>query len=169
VSESTTVDGLNACFFRSISTACAASISQSIAMGTLEDGGMGAADEAIRAARVGRLSMHQMLRSILAAQVLVPVADPPLIEGGRMLSWKPATVTRADDGEQFVLVYTDEKLDRDYFERQPEYLYRLKVRLDWLITVLPAGRGIAFNVGGVENALEWPVRGILAYRSDYAT
>jgi hypothetical protein len=138
-------------------------------MSNPEDDGMREADEAIRAAQAGRLSMQEMLRSILAAPVLVPLADPPVIEGDRMLSWKPATVTRSDDGEQFVLVYTDEKLDRDYFERRPDYLYRLKVRADWLITVLPAGHGIAFNVGGVENVLEWPARGILAYRSDHGT
>lgn len=112
--------------------------------------------------------MEQMLRAILAAQVLVPLAEPPLIADNHIRSWKPATVTRRDDGEQFVLAFTDEELDNDYFKRRPDYPYRLKVSADWLIGVLPAGHGIAFNVGG-ENILEWPARGIMAYLSDHRT
>lgn len=138
-------------------------------MSNLEDGGRGEAGEAIRAARAGRLPMEQMLRSVLAAQVIVPLADLPVMDGARMLSWKPATVSRDADGEQFVVVFTDETLDGQYARWRPEYPYRLRVGADWLITVLPAGHGIIFNLGGGENMFEWPARGILAHRADHET
>ena len=135
-------------------------------MSNPEDGGRGEASEAIRAARAGQLSMQQMLSSVLAAQVIVPLADPPVMDGARMLSWKPATVSRDADGQQFVVVFTDEELDGKYARWRPEYSYRLRVTADWLVTVLPAGHGIVFNLGGGDIMLEWPARGILAHRAD---
>lgn len=113
--------------------------------------------------------MEQMLRSVLAAQVIVPLADPPVMDGARMLSWKPATVSRDADGEQFVVVFTDETLDGQYAKWRPEYAYRLRVGADWLMAVLPAGHGILFNLGGGEIMFEWPASDILAYRADPPT
>lgn len=135
-------------------------------MNNPEDGGRGEAGEAIRAARAGSLPMQQILRSVLAAQVMVPLAEPPVMDGARMLSWKPATVSRDADGQQFVVVFTDEKLDGQYAKWRPEYPYRLRVGADWLITVLPAGHGIIFNLGGGEIMFEWPASDILAYQAD---
>lgn len=138
-------------------------------MSNPEDGGRGKAGEAIRAARAGHLPMQEMLRSILATQVIVPLADPPVMDGARLLSWKPATVSRDADGEQFLVVFTDEELDVKYARWRPEYPFRLHVTADWLITVLPAGHGIVFNLGGGDIMLEWPARGILAHRADHGT
>ena len=138
-------------------------------MNNPEDGGRREAGEAIRAARAGSLPTQQMLRSVLATQVIVPLADPPVMDGGRLLSWKPATVSRDVDGEQFVVVFTDEELDGKYAMWRPEYAYRLRVGADWLINVLPAGHGIVFNLGGGEIMFEWPTRDIQAYRADPET
>lgn len=113
--------------------------------------------------------MQQMLGSILTTQVIVPLAEPPVMDGARMLSWKPATVSRDADGAQFVVVFTDEELDGKYARWRPEYAYRLRVTADWLITVLPAGHGIVFNLGGGDIMLEWPSSGIAAYRTDHKT
>jgi hypothetical protein len=110
-----------------------------------------------------------MLDSILTTQVIVPLAEPPVMDGARMRSWKPATVSRDADGEQFVVVFTDETLDGQYARWRPEYPYRLRVGADWLITVLPAGHGIVFNLGGGEIMFEWPASGILAHRADPET
>jgi hypothetical protein len=131
-----------------------------------EDGGRSEAGEAIRAARAGTRSTQEMLRSILATQVIIPLAEPPVMDGARLLSWKPATVSRDADGEQFIVVFTDEKLDGQYGKWRPEYPYRLRVGADWLITVLPAGHGIILNLGGGETMFEWPASGIQAYRAD---
>lgn len=108
-----------------------------------------------------------MLQSILVTQVIVPLAEPPVMDGARMLSWKPATVSRDADGQQFVVVFTDEELDGKYGKWRPEYPYRLRVGADWLITVLPAGHGLVFNLGGGEIMFEWPARGIQAHRADH--
>lgn len=113
--------------------------------------------------------MQQMLSAVLAAQVSIPLAEPPVMDGASMLSWKPATVTKDADGEQFVVVFTDEELDGKYAKFRPEYPYRLRVTGDWLITTLPAGHGVIVNLGGGEIMFEWPARGIAAYRADQAT
>lgn len=131
-----------------------------------EDGGRAEARKAIRAARAGQLPIQQMLSSVLAAQVIVPLAEPPVMDGARMLSWKPATVTRDADGQQFLVVFTDEELDGKYAKWRPEYPYRLRVAGDWLLTTLPAGHGIVFNLGGGEIMFEWPAGGILAHRGE---
>jgi len=127
------------------------------------------ASEAIRAARAGSLSTEQMLNAVLAAKVSIPLAEPPVMEGARLLSWKPATVTRDTDGEQFIVVFTDDKLDGQYAKWRPEYPIRLRVDGDWLVGVLPAGHGIIFNLGGGEILFEWSARDILAHRADRQT
>jgi hypothetical protein len=138
-------------------------------MNNPEDGGRLEAGEAIRAARAGHLPAQQMLQTILATQVIVPLADPPVMDGARMLSWKPATVSRDADGEQFVVVFTDEELDGKYARWRPEYAFRLRVGADWLISVLPAGHGIVFNLGGGDIMFEWPATSIQAHRAEYQT
>ncbi|MBB4634727.1 SseB family protein [Longimicrobium terrae] len=132
-------------------------------MNNPEDGNRSDATDAIRAARAGTLPVEQMLSTLLAAKVSVPLAEPPVMEGARMLSWKPATVTRDTDGEQFIVVFTDDKLDGQYAKWRPEYPIRLRVGGDWLMTVLPAGHGIIFNLGGGEILFEWSARDIQAY------
>ncbi|HEX6037036.1 SseB family protein [Longimicrobium sp.] len=134
-----------------------------------EDGGRGQASEAIRAARAGQLDTEQMLGSLLAAQVSIPLAETTVMDGARLLSWKPATVTRDADGEQFVIAFTDGELDQKYAKWRPEYPYRLRVGADWLITVLPAGHGVIINLGGDDIMFEWPARDILAHRADHET
>jgi hypothetical protein len=51
------------------------------------------AHAAIRDARAGRISVPQMLRSVIAAQVIVPLADAPGMDGKSITHWKPAIVT----------------------------------------------------------------------------
>jgi hypothetical protein len=138
-------------------------------MNNPETGTSSEAGEAIRAARAGTLPLEHMLSALLAAKVSVPLAEPPVMEGARMLSWKPATVTRDTDGQQFVVVFTDHKLDGQYAKWRPEYPIRLRVDGDWLMPVLPAGHGIIFNLGGGEILFEWSARDILAYQAGRQT
>jgi hypothetical protein len=128
-----------------------------------EDGGRREAGEAIRAARAGTLPMQEMLRTVLATQIIIPLAEQPVMDGARLLSWKPATVSKDADGEQFLVVFTDEELDAKYARFRPEYPYRLRAGADWLLTALPEGHGIIVNLGGGEIMFEWPARGIQAY------
>lgn len=135
-------------------------------MNNPETGTRSDAGEAIRAARAGSLAREQLLSALLTAKVSVPLAEPPVMEGARLLSWKPATVTRDADGEQFIVVFTDEKLDGQYAKWRPEYPIRLRVDGDWLVSVLPAGHGVIFNLGGGEILFEWPADDIAAYRAN---
>jgi hypothetical protein len=132
-----------------------------------EDGGRREAGEAIRAARAGTLPMQEMLRTLLAAQVIIPLAEQPVMDGARLLSWKPATVSKDADGQQFLVVFTDEELDMKYAKFRPEYPYRLRAGADWLINTLPAGHGIIFNLGGGDIMFEWPAHGIQAHREEH--
>lgn len=113
--------------------------------------------------------MQEMLRTVLATQVSIPLAEQPVMDGARLISWKPATVSRDADGEQFVVVFTDEELDGKYARFRPEYPYRLRTGADWLIATLPAGHGILVNLGGGEIMFEWPARGIQAYCAEHET
>ena len=126
------------------------------------------ANSAICAARAGRMSQSAMLGTVLASHVSVPLAKPLVTDGDRLVSWAPASVTTENDGEQFVPVFTDETLDRAYWKSYPEHGYRFQVQAGWLLDVLPPGHGLAFNIGGQENTLLWPARGILAYKQDAA-
>ncbi len=106
-----------------------------------------------------------MLSTLLATQVIIPLAEPPVMDGARLLSWKPATVNRDTDGQPFVIVFTDEELDGKYGKWRPEYPYRLRVGADWLINVLPAGHGILVNLGGGDIMFEWPAHNIQSHRT----
>jgi hypothetical protein len=126
--------------------------------------GLSAADCAILDAHQGRISAGAMLESILRAQVLVPLAEPPLINGSTM-QWKPATVTRQSDGQPFLAVFTNEAAARAYSQTRPEYSHCLKVDAQWVLDVLPPGHGILFNLG-TENGFGWPASGIAEFQAD---
>jgi hypothetical protein len=124
------------------------------------------AEVAIRDGRAGRISVQQMLRLLGAAQVLVPLADPPVINGTSIASWKPATITKEADGSQFVLAFTSEALIGAFSKRNPAHSFAFLVEMSWLLKVLPQAQGVVFNLGGA-NGFEWPASGIAAYKLDH--
>lgn len=123
------------------------------------------ADAAIREARAGRLSVPKMLHSVMEAQLLVPLAEPPVLEGNSVASWKPATVSKQANGAQFLVVFTDETRSSRFATGNPEHSYVLLVDARWVLDALPPGHGIAFNPAG-DNGFEWTAEGISAYRAD---
>ena len=106
-----------------------------------------------------------MLGAVMAAQVFVPLADPPVLEGGAIKSWQPATVTKESGGAGFVVAFTDIALAVVFSKSNSLYCHGLLVEAPWLLTVLPPNHGIAFNLGGM-SSFEWPAAGIAAYRSE---
>ena len=122
------------------------------------------ADTAIRDARAGRITVPQMLHSVLAAQVIVPLAEPPVMDGASVTRWKPATVSKQANGAQFLVAFTDRKLATAFSENNREHSFALLVDAAWVLSVLPEGHGIAFNVGG-DNGFEWTAEGISAYKT----
>jgi hypothetical protein len=131
-------------------------------VGTLEE-----VDAAIRAGLVGRISLHQMIRTLLAGPALVPLWTPPTLAGGSIVSWRPATVTDQRDGSRYVVAFTDEALDKEYYERCPDYPYRFKVQVGWLLGLLPPEHGLLFNFGGTENGFPWTASDILIYKKEH--
>jgi hypothetical protein len=124
------------------------------------------ASTAIREARVGRVPIPEMLRSILAAQVLVPLAAPPVLEGNSVKSWRPATLTKQDGGAQFLVAFTDTSLADNFFRSSPEHTYGFLVDVQWLLSALPKDHGIVFNIGDSEINFEWSADGISEYQQD---
>ena len=55
---------------------------------TLEGKGTRKADAAIREARAGRMSVPDMLKVVVAAQVYVPLAAEPVMENGKITRYR---------------------------------------------------------------------------------
>jgi hypothetical protein len=109
--------------------------------------------------------MPEMHRAIMAAQVFVPLAAPPVFDGGYMKSWRPAVYV--EGGDEFLVVYTDKELLHAFNTANPDYSYAYMTDADWVLTVLPPNRGLAFNVGGGKtNSVLWPAEGIAEYRRE---
>jgi hypothetical protein len=105
-----------------------------------------------------------MLKSILGAQVLVPLAEPPVMDGVSVKRWKPATITKQPDGPQFLAVFTNEAAVTAFAQVSPQYSHRLLVEARWVVDALPPGHGIVFNVG-TENGFEWSCEGVAAFKA----
>jgi hypothetical protein len=125
-----------------------------------------AAEVAIRDGRAGRISVPQMLRLLGAAQVLVPLADPPVMNDASVVRWKPATITKKTDGSQFVLAFTSKALIDAFSKGDPAHSFAFLVEVAWLLNVLPQAHGLVFNLGGT-NGFEWPASGIAAYNLNH--
>ncbi len=129
-----------------------------------EGRGTRAADTAIRDARAGRIPVPQMLQSVVAAQIYVPLAGPPVMEGDKVGRWNPATVTKQMDGSRFLVAFTDAALMAAFSKSNPQHSFAFLIDASWVLGAIPSGHGIAFNVGG-DNAFEWSADGISAYKA----
>lgn len=124
------------------------------------------ADQAIRDASQGRMEVPKMLKKVLSAQVFVPLSEPPVMGDDKMTSWQPATVTHPERGN-YLLAFTDDGSRKEFGKNNPDYNYGLMLDTGFLITILPPGHGILFNMGG-ESCFEWDRRGIAAYQQTMA-
>jgi len=126
--------------------------------------GTAEADAAIAGARQGTLGVDDMLRAVLAAQVLVPLVDAPKMEGDRIAFWNPATISKRADGSLYHVAFTDPAVAAEYVKGNPTHPYVLLVEASWLAQVVPPGQGIAFNLGS-ENSFEWSAEGVAEHRA----
>lgn len=124
--------------------------------GTLE------ADQAIRDASAGKIEVPDMLTKVIASQVFVPLAEPPVMDGDKMKSWQPATVGHPERGD-YLVAFTNEDTRNTFIDSNPTYKFGMLMDTSFLITILPPRHGILFNIGG-ESCFEWDARGIMAYR-----
>jgi hypothetical protein len=126
--------------------------------------GTAKADAAIAEARQGALGVDEMLQAVLAAQVLVPLAGAPEVEGDRITFWNPATITKRSDGSLYHVAFTDPAVAAEYVKGNPSHAYVLLVEAGWLVQIVPPGQGIAFNLGS-ENSFEWSAEGVAEHRA----
>jgi hypothetical protein len=63
---------------------------------------------------------------------------------------------------QFLVEFTDSDLANSFLKHDPGHSYGLLVDLQWVLTALPYGHGIAINVGGSDTMFEWNADGIAA-------
>jgi hypothetical protein len=126
----------------------------------IEGNPLAEADALLRAFRAGQMAPETMLGALMGAQVGVLLADHPIMEDDRIVSWKPVTGANAA-GAQFVLAFTD----RDFMTNVSHTTgctVGLMVTVDWLTSMLPPEHGLRFNDDG-ENALEWGHEGIAEF------
>ncbi len=122
------------------------------------------ADIALREGRAGRMDFPDMLRIVCGAQVIVPLAGPPNIQGDSLQSWKPATCTKQQTGGQFLLAYTSDTFLDEFYGQNPGHSYGFAIDVQWLLSVLPPDHGITFNLGS-DYALEWDSESISRFCS----
>ena len=120
------------------------------------------ADQAILDASQDKIEVKDMLTKIVASKVFVPLPEPPVMDGDKMKSWQPATVTHPERGD-FLVAFTNKDTRNTFVENNPSYKLGMMLDTQFLITVLPQQHGILFNIGG-ESCFEWERRGILAYQ-----
>ena len=63
---------------------------------SISDENLSSSHQAIELARQGRISVKEMLDRLASANLFVPLAEPPLMDGQRVRSWKPATLSKND-------------------------------------------------------------------------
>ena len=131
---------------------------------TLEGKGTREADAAIREARAGRMSVPDMVKVVVAAQVYVPLAAEPVMEGNKITRWKPATITKQADGSKLLVAFTDQKLLTAFSRKAAEYPVAFLADVGWILGALPPAHGIGFNLDG-ENWFEWTAEAVAVHRS----
>lgn len=123
-----------------------------------------AAHRAIREAKQGRMHPREMLEQLVAGKLVVPTADVPEIENGKITGWQPALLAKAD-GSRWLVAFTTKAGAYAYMEQHPEYGFYTDVDTHWVLHGLPADIGIVFNLGAPEQ-FEWNAQGRAKYMKD---
>jgi hypothetical protein len=118
---------------------------------------------AIQLARQGRIPVKDMLESLVAGRVFVPLAAPPQIDGDAIRSWNPATVSKAD-GSQWLVAFTNAQLAAQFTKQNSHYSHGIQVSTRWVLEALPPACGLAVNIGEAESMFEWSADGLCRYK-----
>lgn len=132
----------------------------------MEGKGTKEAEQAILDGSQGKVQINEMLVKIIAAQVFVPLSEPPKMDGDKMKSWQPATVSHPERGD-YLVTFTNEDTRNAFIDSNPTYKFGMMIEVQFLVTILPPNHGILFNLGG-ESCFEWDRRGIFAYQQTMA-
>lgn len=119
-------------------------------------------DEAIRLARSGRISVDELIHRLLNGTLLVVTAEPVTLPLNGSGKWQPATVTKAADGSQWLLAFSDDRLAQSFAQQNPNYSYALCTEARWVLAAIPPNHGLLVNVGS-EKMFEWTAEGLARY------
>jgi hypothetical protein len=114
------------------------------------------ADEAIRRARNEEITFDELLATLAAAKVAVPLAGQP----GE--TWSPATVTTRDQ-KLLVVAFTRTHLAAAYCHGNLDFPGATLIDVRWVIDSIPPTHGIVFNMGG-DNVFEWEAESLAGFR-----
>lgn len=121
------------------------------------------AHEAIGLARQGQLPVKDMLGRLVASKLLVPLADVPQMDGEKVKSWRPATLSKPD-GSQWLVGFTNANLGGT-FAKENGYSHAISVDAAWVLEALPPGHGLVINVAS-DRMFEWSAQGISHYKAE---
>ena len=127
-------------------------------------GDLASSHQAIELAREGRIAIKEMLDRLASGDLFVLLAGPPLMDGKRLRSWKPATVSKTD-GSQWVVAFSSADLATPFAKQNPLYSHGLSVKTKWILPLLPEAHGLVVNIGSAY-AFEWNAEGLLRYKAD---
>jgi len=131
---------------------------------SISDENLSSSHQAIELARQGRITVQEMLDRLASGHLFVPLAEPPLMDGKRLRSWKPAIVSKTDRS-QWVVAFSSADLATAFAKQNPVYSHGLSVKTKWVLPLLPEAHGLVVNIGSA-NTLEWNAEGLLRYKAD---
>jgi hypothetical protein len=121
--------------------------------------------EAIQLARQGRIPANEMLGSLFAGGLFVPLSAPPEMNGESIKSWKPATVSKGD-GSQWLVAFTDADMAAQFSKHNPSYSHGMRVDARWVLRTVPPDYGLVVNMGSPESMFEWNAEGLSRYKAE---
>src|SRR6478609_7618825 len=127
----------------------------------LDRNDMAPADRAIQLARSGQISVDIMLQDISRSLILIPLSSPPTMDGDRLISWHPSTMT-GPDGAKYFVAFTQRNAHDAFVEQNPAYGYAFEVNPLWVLRHLPSDHGVLFNVH-TPNGFEWRAEGVTQF------
>lgn len=122
-------------------------------------------DEALRNARAGTLSVEQLVHAVAAGAVVVPLAGP-MPENAESGSWQPITMTKRDDGSQWLVVFTNAARAAEFARATPGVTDAIEARTAWVMKVMPPDHGLLCNPGS-DDCFEWSSAGLAAYQAQF--
>jgi len=134
---------------------------------SISDDNLSSSHQAIELARQGRIPINEMLDRLVSANLFVPLAEPPIMDGQRLRSWRPATLSK-HDGSQWVVAFSSLELATAFGKQNPGYSHGLSVETKWILQALPPAHGLVVNVGS-GSLFEWNAEGLLRYKADVLT
>lgn len=122
-------------------------------------------DEALCNARAGTLSVEQLVHAVAAGAVVVPLAGP-MPEDAESGSWQPITMTKRDDGSQWLVVFTNAARAAEFARATPGVTDAIEARTAWVMKVMPPDHGLLCNPGS-DDCFEWSSAGLAAYQAQF--